>query len=454
MTKHIFISYARKDARFAQKLNSDLKQEGLFTWIDDLSLRSGDDWLEHIAHAIDDSFAVLAILSPDAVNSKWVKRELRYADKLGKKIFPLLYKKCNLPHVLELQFGSIQRIDFTVGEYSKKTAKLTKDIKRIIKTDQARATSGAFRGLQIDSTSYNQELELSNVLSGLNSMDKVKPGRLIDSKPYLRTYLAKTVDGEIPISLDLVYPAYATFSDVLEEYERRATITAYHPNFRRIYGLGKITNEEIEGLQLEELPDLEKYIWIASDYTGTTTLYEKIDMDGELDFRLSAKVISMLASVIQLLHNRELYFGSINSKLLWFSSDESLKLIYPDLSKIAFDAHRKFEDVVVSSNYSLPFESPEQIIDGKFNQRSDIYSFGLLIYEMLTGYFPFSYPLSHQGVQKLFQRKLVEGVPLPSALNPKIPSHVDKAILKALEKDPRKRFSSVESFIKALSTEQ
>ena len=110
MSKIIFISYARLDVEFAKRVNADLRYRNLTTWIDELGIRGGDDWPERIALAIEQCTAVLAILSPSAFQSKWVRRELEFADKRGKSIIPIVFQTHELPPTFELRFGHLQRI--------------------------------------------------------------------------------------------------------------------------------------------------------------------------------------------------------------------------------------------------------------------------------------------------------------------------------------------------------
>ena len=111
----VFISYARENAELAEKISEALRQRGQKTWMDDVGIRSGDDWLERIAKTIDGSKAVVTIISPEAVESKWVRREIEYADNKGKPILPVMIAPCELPGWFELRLGNIQRLDFACG---------------------------------------------------------------------------------------------------------------------------------------------------------------------------------------------------------------------------------------------------------------------------------------------------------------------------------------------------
>jgi len=91
-----------------------------------------------------------------------------------------------------------------------------------------------------------------------------------------------------------------------------------------------------------------------------------------------------------------------------------------------------------------PYMAPE-LFDGYVDERSEVYSVGILLYQLLTGCLPFDGPgdwkicLQHQETQPL----------APSFLNPSLPRSVERVILGALEKDPRRRYQTVEDLLYA-----
>ncbi|MEO8612459.1 MAG: TIR domain-containing protein [Chloroflexota bacterium] len=89
---HIFLSYRSIEADFALKLAADLKNAGVNLWMDrlDIGIHAGDDWVQSLQDAIDNCAAVIAVLSPDYVQSKYCRRELKRADTLARSIFPVL----------------------------------------------------------------------------------------------------------------------------------------------------------------------------------------------------------------------------------------------------------------------------------------------------------------------------------------------------------------------------
>jgi hypothetical protein len=110
----IFISYSRKDIDFVRKLAGDLEKAGYDVWWDLTDLRGGDDWVKTIPAAIASSQYIIVVLTPDAAESEWVRKEYTQALSLRKKIIPILLKPGNVPFAL----NTINFVNFTSGEYA------------------------------------------------------------------------------------------------------------------------------------------------------------------------------------------------------------------------------------------------------------------------------------------------------------------------------------------------
>jgi hypothetical protein len=90
MRHHIFLSYSRKDTAVMQQLRHDLNMAGLSIWTDEGIEPGTSSWKRAIESAILDAGCLVAILSPDASQSQWVRAELDFAELQGISIFPIL----------------------------------------------------------------------------------------------------------------------------------------------------------------------------------------------------------------------------------------------------------------------------------------------------------------------------------------------------------------------------
>jgi len=110
--KHIFVSYRSLEAEFALKIATDLRNSGVSIWMDRLDgIRGADDWRRSIEQGLRDSMALIAILSPDYINSKYCLRELSSADEINVSIFPLLLRAVP-KEMIPIEIRRIQYIDF------------------------------------------------------------------------------------------------------------------------------------------------------------------------------------------------------------------------------------------------------------------------------------------------------------------------------------------------------
>ena len=110
----VFLSYAHKDNHYRKQVQKALEKRGLSVWVDDRGIAPGVSWQEAVQDAIDDACVVVVILSPDAKESRYVNRELNYAESQKKPIFPILARgtsKNAVPFIVSgIQFINIGKV--------------------------------------------------------------------------------------------------------------------------------------------------------------------------------------------------------------------------------------------------------------------------------------------------------------------------------------------------------
>jgi hypothetical protein len=122
---HVFISYSRRNNTFADQLETELEAAGIDAWTDN-DLEAGEPWRESIDNAIQQCFAVLAVMSEDAKKSEYVTYEWSYALGVGVTVIPLVLRKVTLhPKLEELQY-----LDFS-GDFNAPFKKLLRRLKNL-----------------------------------------------------------------------------------------------------------------------------------------------------------------------------------------------------------------------------------------------------------------------------------------------------------------------------------
>lgn len=106
---HIFISYSRHDSEFVDRLQEDLQIRNFDPWVDRQRLEGGEEWARAIQRELDRCQVVLVALSPDAIDSNWVRREITYAVMAKKRIIPLRIRDVDKVPIL---VADLQFIDF------------------------------------------------------------------------------------------------------------------------------------------------------------------------------------------------------------------------------------------------------------------------------------------------------------------------------------------------------
>src|SRR5215207_1159449 len=124
MSKEIFISYSRRDQEFVTRLASDLDAQVAGVWFDQSTIQLGQNWHDEIMEGIRACKAFILVLSPDALESRYVREELNKALELGKTIFPVIYRPAKWTDEFESLVREVQTLDLRSGSYTDNFQKL------------------------------------------------------------------------------------------------------------------------------------------------------------------------------------------------------------------------------------------------------------------------------------------------------------------------------------------
>lgn len=110
----IFLSHSSADGEFTSELAEVLRRHGIRVWYSDTNILGAQQWHDEIGAALRRCDWFVVVLTPDAVQSRWVKRELLFAlqqDRFDDRIAPVLYRSCDHEE-LSWTLASLQMVDF------------------------------------------------------------------------------------------------------------------------------------------------------------------------------------------------------------------------------------------------------------------------------------------------------------------------------------------------------
>ncbi len=182
----------------------------------------------------------------------------------------------------------------------------------------------------------------------------------------------------------------------------------------------------------------EDELVIAMEYIDGKSLEEMIADQGKIPVEETIRIIADLLTALAFAHEKEIYHRDIKPGNIMFDRDGQLKIIDFGIAKGKTDPQMT---IVGTATGTPEYMAPEQFAGGERLDyaKCDIYAVGTMMYKMLTGQPPF------KGENEFVLRdaKLTEDPVPPSRLNKEISGELDKVILKAIHKDPAKRFASV-----------
>jgi serine/threonine-protein kinase len=191
-----------------------------------------------------------------------------------------------------------------------------------------------------------------------------------------------------------------------------------HPNIVNIYDVGSE-----EGLH-----------YIVMEYVEGITLKTYIEKKGQLSFKESVSIAIQVSRGIEAAHNKKIIHRDIKPQNIIISTEGKVKVTDFGIAKAA-SANTISSDVMGSVHYA----SPEQARNGYVDARSDIYSLGIVMYEMVTGRVPFD---GDTTVAVAIQH-LQEEMTSPKTYAPSLPVSMEKIILKCAQKNPDRRYQTI-----------
>jgi eukaryotic-like serine/threonine-protein kinase len=284
----------------------------------------------------------------------------------------------------------------------------------------------------------NKELTANTHLAHYRILSKIGAGGMGD------VYLAEDTRLDRRIALKILPADVASAQDRLERFIREAKAAAAlnHPNIAHVYDIG-----ESDGVR-----------FIAMEYVAGQKLRDLLHR-GRLPLLKSIELTAQVAAGLAEAHQSGFIHRDIKPENLMLPSDSSIKILDFGLAKL-LEKQRNRADLSELSTVAYPgdatqlgtsagtilgtvsYMSPEQATGEKVDQRTDIFSLGIVFYEMLSGRRPFDGNSAIDTMHAIINRE-----PTPVAeLNPRLPLEISDILEKALAKNPADRYRDASDF--------
>jgi eukaryotic-like serine/threonine-protein kinase len=253
---------------------------------------------------------------------------------------------------------------------------------------------------------------------------------LVGSGGMANVFLAHDEVLDRDVALKLLKDQYAENEEFVERFKREARSAASlsHPHIVPVFAWG----ETGDGMY-----------YIAMEYLSGGTLRERIMSKGALPARTAAAAALQIAEALQAAHEQGMIHRDIKPRNILITDSGHVKVA--DFG-IAHAAEASTISDLGDILGSVKYMSPEQAIGEPVGPESDLYSLGVVLYEMLTGRVPFEVatptdvPIKHAE----------EPPPHPKEINPKVPEGTDALVMKLLATDPADRYVSAGELIEDL----
>ncbi len=273
-------------------------------------------------------------------------------------------------------------------------------------------------------------------------------GKLLDDKYLIESFISSGGLGSVyraqhvmlgkTVAVKVIRSELVTSHEVVARFQReaRAASNLDHPNIVSVYDLGQAADGTL---------------YIAMEFIDGPSLRDALRRDGPMAPGRATAILRQVASALSAAHRRQIVHRDLKSHNLMLASDDTggevVKLVDFGIAKTFDEAATQW----TQAGYMLGtphYMSPEQAAGKPVDHRADLYSLGVILYEMLTGAVPFG----DESLTSVLVKLATEIPEKPSARRPDIavPPALEAVAMRCLEKDPGARFQSADEFASAL----
>jgi hypothetical protein len=241
-----------------------------------------------------------------------------------------------------------------------------------------------------------------------------------------KVYKAIDVNSKTVVAVKVINP------EILKSDENKKRITdegriltsLNHPNIVRVFEIG----------------ETEETGYVAMEYLPGGTLYEYIKNNSPLPFETIKEYLLQICSGLEEIHSKNIIHRDLKSSNIMIDKNGIIRIMDFGLSKSPLIATMTSLGTALGT---LGYVAPEQITNSNVDNRTDIFSLGVILYELITNDLPFKGENEIAMIHSIFNSNPLN----PCELNPHIPNFVGEIVLKCIDKNSENRYSSVTGII-------
>jgi serine/threonine protein kinase len=239
-------------------------------------------------------------------------------------------------------------------------------------------------------------------------------------------YKAKDLKLNRFVAVKVLKEEYAENEQFIKKFDRESQAAAglSHPNIVSVYDVG------VDG----------EIYFIVMEYVDGITLKQYLDKKGVLDYQEATSYIIDVAEALKCAHENKIIHRDIKPHNILLTKD-----LVPKVTDFGI-ARAVTSSTVTMTNQtmgSVHYISPEQARGGFVDERSDLYSLGIMYYELVTGQLPFD----EESTVTIAIKHIREEIVPPKEVNPDIPDSVNDVILKLTQKKPDDRYQNADELV-------
>jgi len=269
----------------------------------------------------------------------------------------------------------------------------------------------------------------------MSFFDILEPGTELDSyrieAPVAKSGMATifratdTRDGRT-VALKIPHPDMEADPILFDRFKREAAIGERldHPNVMRVYG-----------------DDRRSRIYMVMEWCNGRLLRQILD-EGRIPADRALRIAKEILKALEYIHGNGVVHRDLKPENILVDDNDHIKLI--DFGIAGDTASRRLTYANFTATLGTPdYIAPEQVKGKRGDARTDLYSMGVILYEMLTGKLPFSGPTPMAAMN---DRVLNHPIP-PRVADPSISPQMQEILYRALERDPKNRYASAQQFL-------